>query len=255
MPYKVEVAQDADMPELMEALWDAFEKPYQGVLRNFFPILNNDREASLLAATNGQREEYKSSYPELIWLKVTYREDDNQNSKGKIVGGAKWYFFQRNPFAPKPGSDHDPTAEEAVWYPEGPGRTFATAAMHALDKPRMTMGQGPHAFLNIAFTVFEHRRKGVSNLFLKWGLSRADELGLESWLDASTEGRPVYTKLGFVPYRMNNVNPAMPSSYTEEEKAEWEKLEKEILPMDSMTMWRPLGGKFVEGETVKPWDR
>lgn len=144
MAYKIEVAQDADMPELVAVLWDSFERPYQGILRNFFPILNNDREASLLAAIEGQREEYKDSYPELIWLKVTYHEN-GEDTKGKIVGGAKWYFFQRNPFVPKPGSDHDPTTEEAVWYPEGPGRTFATAAMHAIDKPRMTMGQGPHA--------------------------------------------------------------------------------------------------------------
>lgn len=143
MAYKIEVAQDADMPELVAVLWDSFERPYQGILRNFFPILNNDREASLLAAIAGQREEYKDSYPELIWLKVTHHADGD-DTKGKIVGGAKWFFFQRNPFVPKPGSDHDPTTEEAVWYPEGPGRTFATAVMHAIDKPRMTMGQGPH---------------------------------------------------------------------------------------------------------------
>jgi hypothetical protein len=144
MVYKIEVAQDADMSELVAVLWDSFERPYQGILRNFFPILNNDREASLLAAIEGQREEYKDSYPELIWLKVTHHAD-GEDTKGKIVGGAKWYFFQRNPFVPKPGSDHDPTAEEAVWYPEGPGRTFATAVMHAIDKPRMTVDQGPHA--------------------------------------------------------------------------------------------------------------
>ncbi|KAF5005525.1 hypothetical protein F66182_15933, partial [Fusarium sp. NRRL 66182] len=45
MGYKVEVAQDADIAELVAVLWDSFERPYQGILRNFFPILNNDREA------------------------------------------------------------------------------------------------------------------------------------------------------------------------------------------------------------------
>ena len=51
MVYKVEVAQDADIAELVAVLWDSFERPYQGVLRTFFPILNNDREASLLAGS------------------------------------------------------------------------------------------------------------------------------------------------------------------------------------------------------------
>lgn len=89
---------------------------------------------------------------------------------------------------------------------------------------------------------------------MNWGLSHADKLGLETWLDASEHGQPVYQKLGFVPYTMNKINPVMPPSYTAEQRAEWEKWEQEILPMDAMSMWRPVGGKFVEGETVKPWD-
>lgn len=144
MAYKVAVAEDADMAELIAAVWDGFERPYQGILRNFFPILNNDREASLLAAIEGQREEYKVSYPELVWLKVTYHADDG-DAKGTIVGGAKWYFYQRNPFVPKPGSEHDPNAEVAFWYPEGPGRTFATAIIYAIEEPRATMVPRPHA--------------------------------------------------------------------------------------------------------------
>ncbi|OKL56625.1 hypothetical protein UA08_08215 [Talaromyces atroroseus] len=267
MPYRVEVAQDDDLPELMKVLWLSFEQPYQGILRNFFPILNNDREASLIKATNGQREEYKSSYPELIWLKVLQYSDNTaeeelEDGKGQrggekhmsqIVGGAKWYFFQRNPFVPQPGSDHDPATEEAVWYPEGVGRTFATAAMHALDLPRMRMAQKPHSFLNIAFTLPEHRRKGVANLFLKWGLAHADQLGLDSWLDAFELGVPVYAKMGFIAYGLNKISPVMPPEYTSEQKLEWEWMEKEILPMDSVTMWRPAGGKFVNGEMVTPW--
>lgn len=107
--------------------------------------------------------------------------------------------------------------------------------------------------LNIAFTVLEHRRKGVANLFLKWGLNRADELDLGTWLDASELGQPVYEKLGFHSHNLNKVSPVIPASYTAEQKAEWEKLEKEILPVCAMMMWRPVGGKFVEGETVLPW--
>jgi hypothetical protein len=105
MPYKVEVLQDGDLPELTKVLWLSFEQPYQGILRSFFPILNEDREASLVEATNGQREEYKSSYPELIWLKVVHYPENNadeerddgivkgrneNNRIGQIDGGAKW---------------------------------------------------------------------------------------------------------------------------------------------------------------------
>jgi hypothetical protein len=134
MPFSIEVAKDEDLHELMQVLWTCFENPPQGILRVFFPILNDDREASLLAASDGQRDEYKEAYPELIWLKVV---DDET---GKIIAGAKWYFYESNPFA-----THDPLGEEAVWYPEGVGRQVATSVMHAFEKPRVTMGQRPHS--------------------------------------------------------------------------------------------------------------
>ncbi|KAK9320288.1 hypothetical protein V1517DRAFT_329833 [Lipomyces orientalis] len=110
MSYRIEVAKDEDLYELMTILWRCFEDPYQAILRVFFPILNNDREAS-----SGQRDEYKESHPELIWLKVV---DDKTN---KIIAGAKWYFYERDPFLPNPGDSdgHDAASEEAVWYPEG----------------------------------------------------------------------------------------------------------------------------------------
>jgi len=250
MSFKVEIAKDEDFPELMAVLWRCFEEPFQGILRVFFPILNNDREASLNECIKGQREEYQASYPELVWLKVVDQNDPGQ----KIVGGAKWYFYERNPFAAKPGDDQDPTPEEAVWYPEGVARTLATAAVHAHGITRTRMAQRPHSYLNIAFTLPEYRGKGVAKTFLRWGLSKADELGLESWLEASDYGAPVYPKWGFIVYGPNLVNPTMPTDYNEEQIQEWEHYKKLFLPMDTTIMWRPVGGTFVPGETVKPWE-
>lgn len=100
--------------------------------------------------------------------------------------------------------------------------------------------------LLLGFTALEHRRKEVANLFTKWVLNRADEIGLEIWVDASPPGQPVYEKLRFIPYKVDKVSPVMPPGYTAEQKAEWEKMEKDILPIESITMWRPKGGRFVE---------
>ncbi|KAF3392942.1 hypothetical protein DPV78_010135 [Talaromyces pinophilus] len=242
MPFSIEVAKDEDLHELMQVLWTCFENPPQGILRVFFPILNDDREASLLAASDGQRDEYKEAYPELIWLKVV---DDET---GKIIAGAKWYFYESNPFA-----THDPLSEEAVWYPEGVGRQVATSVMHAFEKPRVTMGQRPHSFLNIIFTLPEHQRKGIGRAMLDWGLAKADKLGLESWLDGSVFGFPLYQSVGFLTYGSNNVSIKMPEDYTEQQQAEWEHYKKAMLPVEHAVMWRPAGGKFVIGETVTPW--
>ncbi|EED18764.1 conserved hypothetical protein [Talaromyces stipitatus ATCC 10500] len=242
MQFTIQIAQDGDLHDLMKVLWTCFETPPQGILRIFFPILNNDREASLLAASNGQREEYKASYPELIWLKVI---DDET---GEMVGGAKWYFYERNPF-----DGHSLEEEEAVWYPEGVGREFATRAMHAFEKPRVVMGQKPHSYLNIIFTLPEYQRKGIGRAIMKWGLRKADQLGLESWLDASPFGYSLYHSVGFLTYGSNNVSIKMHEDYNQGQQAEWEEYKKIMLPVEHAVMWRPVGGKFVVGETVTPW--
>lgn len=280
MSYKIEIAKDEDLHEIMDVLWQCFEEPYQPVLRVFFPILNNDRVASLLEATNGQREEYKQSYPELIWLKVV---DEKTN---KVVAGAKWYFYQRNPFAPKPGEvdGHNPLDEVAVWYPEGVGRDCATLVMRAFEKPRVILGQKEHScivypcyhsrrcfcfllfflfltvndinfflVLNIIFTLPEHQRRGIGRSIMNWGLAKADELGLDCWLDASKYGYPLYQSVGFMTYGSNNIHVDMPAYYTENQKAEWEHYKKILLPLENAVMWRPTGGKFIIGKTVTPW--
>jgi ribosomal protein S18 acetylase RimI-like enzyme len=38
---------------------------------------------------------------------------------------------------------------------------------------------------------------GLASKLLKWGLERADAEGVETYLSASPEGRPMYEKYGF----------------------------------------------------------
>lgn len=111
------------------------------------------------------------------------------------------------------------------------------------------------ADLHLAFTASEHRRKGVASKYLQWGVDKADELGLESYLEASTLGAPAYRKFGFIDGPIVKAEPKMPEDYTDEQKAEWEELAKSQLPSASLLMWRPVKGEFVEGKTVPPWSR
>ena len=41
-------------------------------------------------------------------------------------------------------------------------------------------------------TVEEHRRQGIATHLVKWGTDQADKSGLETYVDASEEGRPYY---------------------------------------------------------------
>ncbi|KAL4956945.1 hypothetical protein BDW69DRAFT_181080 [Aspergillus filifer] len=234
-----------DIPELTRAIWTAFENPYQGIVHLFYPLLNNDREQSIQTAIENIAEEYRTNQPQLIWVKVI----DTQNNDC-IAAAAKWFFYEEDPHA----HAHEGNGEGVVadWFPEGVQRDFATQAVRLFEGPRETMARGPHAFLNIAFTLPTYRRQGLATLFMDWGMKIADKRGMEAWLDASEFGAPLYEKYGFRKIGVNPVRPVPGKELSEEEKKGWESCERDLLPIDYTVMWRPVGGVFVEGETVVP---
>lgn len=259
MPFTLSPAQATDFVELMRVFWESFETPLQGFLRAVAPITNNDREGSLRSFAAAQIEEYKAD-SEIVWLKVVDSET------GRIVGGGKWMFHETNPFvkaAEKPF--------EAAWYPEGSGREFVKQAVLGVLLPRFVRAQRAHAcmflflfydvdwahwivVLHIAFVLPEYRRRGVAKLVTEWGLRRADELGLESWVDSSAIARGLYEQYGFVFVSEQSVEPMQPEGLSGADKDEWEKTKELMLPIHTATLWRPVGGNYEDGVTVKPWE-
>ncbi|KAL4773532.1 acyl-CoA N-acyltransferase [Aspergillus nidulans var. acristatus] len=43
----------------------------------------------------------------------------------------------------------------------------------------------------------EYQRKGIAKRLLAWGIEEAKRLGVDLWLEATEEGRPVYERAGF----------------------------------------------------------
>ncbi|KAL2867524.1 putative GNAT family acetyltransferase [Aspergillus lucknowensis] len=244
--FQLRIATEDDFPEIYAKLWEAFENPFQGVLRLFFPIVNNDRAESLKACIAGQLDEWRQNQPNLVWVKVV----DTHEGGEKLVAAAKWFFYPENPHT-------GPHVGQVVadWYPEGIGREFATLAARQFERPRETMATRAHAFLHIAFADAEYRGRGLGRLLMDWGTRIADERGLEAWLDASEFGAPLYEKYGFRPITVNRVKPVPQRELSDEEAKEWKFYEETLLPIDEIVMWRPPKGVFVEGETVVPWEK
>ncbi|KAL3482412.1 acyl-CoA N-acyltransferase [Aspergillus californicus] len=249
--FQLHPATEADFPELISTLWESFETPRQGLLRLFFPILDNDRPGSLQTCIAGQldevREFQKPGAPgELAWVKIV-----DTHAQGRIVAAAKWFFYHRDPN--EDSHAENPEGIVADWYPEGVAREFATSAVRLFERPREEMARRAHAFLHIAFTVPTYRGRGLARMFMEWGLRIADERGLEAWLDASEFGAPLYENFGFRRVLVNAVVPVPGRELGEDERREWEECEAVMLPIVYTLMWRPKGGVFVEG-AVKPWE-
>lgn len=99
------------------------------------------------------------------------------------------------------------------------------------------------------FVLPEFRRRGIGQQFLDWGMSKADELGLEFFLDATPPGKPLYEANGFV---IVEENVTAPTKDNPDEK--WKQMEEKVSPFTFWLMWRPVGGKYEDGKTVKPWE-
>lgn len=80
--------------------------------------------------------------------------------------------------------------------------------------------------LNIAFTVPEWRRHGAGNLVMEWGFRKADEIGVDSFIEASEKGKFLYKKWGFLHFDTITVNTKINNNPSEE----WERLERELPP-------------------------
>lgn len=59
------------------------------------------------------------------------------------------------------------------------------------------VGDIKHWYLETLATRKEYQGKGAAGQLLRWGLERADEDGVVTFLEASPEGKPIYEKYGF----------------------------------------------------------
>ncbi|KAI6775966.1 hypothetical protein HG530_002724 [Fusarium avenaceum] len=234
----VEVDTATDFEELIACQWASYENPLQPFFRMFCPLLGEGPTAHADSLKESVKLQLKwhNEDPTSYWGKVV---DDN----GKIVGGCLWKICPTNPF------DTEDDHSYAYWQPEGERREFISQALKQFDAPRARMGIRPQVYVNIVFTHPDHRRQGVANVIMNWSKQKADEMGVELWLDATEQGMPVYEKHGFTVVNVNTIQPRK-----ENPGKEWNKVKKELGTMTFRQMWRPAGGDYQEGKTVKPWE-
>ncbi|KAF9696331.1 hypothetical protein EKO04_005728 [Ascochyta lentis] len=122
---------------------------------------------------------------------------------GEMIAGARW----RN-VKPK-----DPSASERTWeevdegfkrtepYDESDPDLFH--ALHDLfsSNKRNILETRSHYVLDTLVTLPSHERRGAGSMLVRWGTERADEAGVEAYLEASPMGAPMYARHGFEPVK------------------------------------------------------
>lgn len=119
-----------------------------------------------------------------------------KDSSGTILAVGKWRLEDEGTYDEPEEKDSDP----APGFRQEVGAKFF-GMIHGARKE--TMGRRMYWHLVILTTDPEHERKGAGRLLLRWGCERADQEGLDCFLDATEAGKPLYERFGFVVQKVN----------------------------------------------------
>ena len=76
---------------------------------------------------------------------------------------------------------------------------------------------------------------------MDWGISKADELGLECFVEASPLGSVLYSKYGFRSYKVAQIKP---NPSLDEDNDEWKSCLELFGPLNCSVMKRPVNGRW-----------
>ncbi|KAJ5698695.1 hypothetical protein N7462_000700 [Penicillium macrosclerotiorum] len=180
MPFELQVADPADAPNRAEVFFAAFSDDFN---RTMFPV-NPDVHAwmikNMLGGDNFAQHE--------VFLKVT----DLSNPEVPVAF-AKW----RRPLSSS-GADQESHPETPMQWPVSSDNELCDRFFGRMDRDHgELMKDRPHYYLEMLAVHPSYQGRGLASKLLKWGLSRADEEGVEVYLSSSPDGKPLYEKYGF----------------------------------------------------------
>ncbi|KAF2108657.1 acyl-CoA N-acyltransferase [Lophiotrema nucula] len=122
---------------------------------------------------------------------------------GEVIAGARWRYL--GPSASDWASGVRERTEEEVEkdlvvpspYPESDPRVWNQLFAGFAEHKRRDMATRPYYILETLITHPLHQRRGAGALLVNWGCEKADEKGVECFVEASPMGRPLYERYGF----------------------------------------------------------
>ncbi|TVY67371.1 hypothetical protein LSUE1_G008643 [Lachnellula suecica] len=164
---------------------------------------------------------------------------------GEIVGFIGWKIYTSTPFSKVPSR-----VQFRSWPEEDKeGRECAEEIVSQCFYPRQSWMNRPMATMDDTTVRQDHQKKGVGSSLVKWGLRKADELGIESFVEATDAGRKLYQKYGFSIIMKVLVDA---ENGTQERHEMIQKLTPQ--PIQYWAMWRPKGGVLMDGATQTLWE-
>lgn len=178
------------VPADVEAMRDTFLDAFSGnaVGRTFFPRSSPTvRKFSLDAFA----EEIHDANAHFMVV------EDPSTSPATFIGFAKWNRVAQ-PASQGSSTSQGASAPPPDNWPEDGDRALASVFFRKLaDMHEEIMGERPHWYLENISTKSQFQGRGAGGMMLQWGVDMAEKDGVECYLDATPQGKPLYEKFGF----------------------------------------------------------
>ncbi|KAL1882194.1 hypothetical protein Daus18300_000680 [Diaporthe australafricana] len=165
--------EEADLKEAVRIeIWGNPEDDMQRVL------FERDRTPEAVASLLERRQKTFLHDQHSTFLKVI-----DPTTRG-MMAWATWHYC--------PAMTEDEVAQGPVAFEWPLPQWYGT-----LHEYRYEVMKGrPHYLLGMIVTSPDYRRRGAASLLVRWGIHRADERGVEIYLESSMAGKPLYEKFG-----------------------------------------------------------
>lgn len=94
----------------------------------------------------------------------------------------------------------------------------------------------------------ESQRKGIGRALMAWGLERTDKQNLESYIEASAQGRELYEHCGY-----GQVARVEMDFSRGPKGAAWQDWDRRVSPYSFSIVWRPRQEDWIN-EPAQTWD-
>ncbi|PYH35144.1 GNAT family N-acetyltransferase [Aspergillus neoniger CBS 115656] len=179
-------ATPSDSPAIADVFLHAFSDPFS---RRMFPITEDVRSFWVDQFKHEIEQSRATATPRTAFLKVTAGEE------GTVAAFAKWWY----PVPEEVTSDGEKNQTKTVWPPSSDAdlceRFFGL--MNSEKKRVMGGRKEGYFYLDMLGTLPQFNGRGIGSRLLRWGLDRADEKGVPTFLASTPAGRPLYEKYGF----------------------------------------------------------
>ncbi|TAQ86669.1 hypothetical protein B7494_g5028 [Chlorociboria aeruginascens] len=141
---------------------------------------------------------YEIHAPNSYFLCIVAQDPDQESVAGEeIIAYAKWNYVTVG----EGGGDGDGEEELPEW-PETADQAFGNYFFGTLDRKRREIMHPParwkgYYYLELVATLPSYQGKGAAGMLIEWGLERADQMGVEAYLEASPVGKRIYERHGF----------------------------------------------------------